>query len=75
MARSFVDDALQSWEAWASSGRYTEHARIVFQSLTERGRRACIFPFPGTHAEAEHAVASADTTQLKAWLADARQLD
>ncbi len=76
MSRTFVDDDLLTWEAYATSGDYgyAEPARIAFHCLTDPHVRARTVRVPG-EAEAERLVADADPAELRALFQKAEPLD
>lgn len=74
--RTIQDANLELWEVYASSGDFgfPEHARIVFQNLSDRTRRARFAERPGDKSEAEHEVATLTDEQLAELLASTREL-
>ena len=76
MGRTFQDANLLTWEAYASGGPhgYSERARIVFNCLSDRSRRARVFQLESDQSEAEREVAEASAQRLAGMLADAKEL-
>lgn len=77
MSRTFQDSNLLKWEVYASSGPhgYANPARIVFNCLSDRSRRARFVQLEGDKAEAERAVAEANDGRLAELLERAAELD
>ncbi len=76
MSRTFQDSNLLKWEAYASGGAhgYAERARIVFNCLSDRSRRARVVQLDGDQSDAERAVAEASDARLTELLAGAEEL-
>ena len=76
MSRTFQDANLLKWEAYASGGPhgYSDEARIVFNCLSDRGRRARVVQVGGDQSDAERAVAEATDARLAQLLAGATEL-
>lgn len=76
MARTFVDEGLMTWEAYAASGDYgfADGARIIFHCLSDPGLRARVVRQQGTPADAERVVADAPTEALRELFADSEPL-
>ena len=76
MSRTFQDPDLLKWEAYASGGAhgYAEEARIVFNCLSDRGRRARVVQIGGDQSDAERMVAEASEERLAQLLAGAAEL-
>ncbi|MFW6079041.1 MAG: hypothetical protein ACODAE_05430 [Gemmatimonadota bacterium] len=77
MAREFRDDALLTWEVYASAGRVAEpeHARLVFHCLSEPSARARIVRIAGGIAEAERRLRRSSDAELAMLLAEAAPLE
>jgi hypothetical protein len=76
MARTILDDELNSWEAFASTGRYgyAERAQIVFQCTSDPWERPRACTVSGDKSEAEALVAGESTQRLGAMLKEAQPL-
>ena len=76
MSRTFQDSNLMEWEAYASGGPhgYADGARIVFNCLSDLGRRARVVVLGGDQSDAEREVAEADDRRLAQLLAGAEEL-
>lgn len=76
MSRIIQDQGLQLWEAYASSGDhgYPERARVLFQCLTDTGRRARVAVRESSRAEVEREIATASEAELLALLSEAEEL-
>ena len=76
MSRTFQDSNLLKWEAYASGGAhgYSEEARIVFNCLSDRSRRARVVQLGGDQSEAEREVTNASDGRLAELLARAVEL-
>ena len=77
MSRTLVDDDLNSWEAFASTGRYgyAERSLVVFHCMTDPRERPRAFTLAGDKSDAEAAVATAERGRLLEMLAGAEPLD
>jgi hypothetical protein len=77
MARTFLDDNMLEWEAFASAGEfgYADRAHIVFNCLTDSSQRPRIVERTGDRAETEREVAGLAEGPLKELLRAARALD
>lgn len=76
MSRTFQDADLLKWEAYASGGPhgYSDGARIVFNCLSDRARRARVVVLGGDQSDAEREVAEASDGRLAQLLAGADEL-
>lgn len=70
MTRTIQDQDLLLWEAYASAGDFgfPEHARMIFQCLTDPGRRARIIERDGDKSDVEQEVAKLSEAGLLALL-------
>ena len=77
MSRTFVDNDLLQWEAYASGGKFglPDRPKIVFNCLSMHDRRARYVLFTGDEADAEEAVGEMPEERLRALLGTARELD
>lgn len=77
MSRTLVDDALNRWEIFATTGPhgYSDPARLLFRCLSERGLRSRALPVEGGKAEAEHLAGTATTEELREMLSRAEAID
>lgn len=77
MSRTFNDHVLQTWEAFASGGRFgfPGHAKIVFQCVSDTAVRPRFVVSSGDEATAEEAVHEYSDEQLREMLAKSVELD
>ena len=78
MSRTFTDDRLLTWEAFATGGNYglAQRPKIVFQCLSDPAARArFVVHGEGDEADAEGAVANLPDDRLRALLAESRELE
>lgn len=70
MTRTIQDQELLLWEAYASAGDFgfPEHARMIFQCLTDPGRRARIIEREGDKSDVEQEVSALSDAELLAVL-------
>ena len=76
MSRTFTDDDLLTWEAYASGGKFglATDPSIVFHCLTEPFRRARFVRRSGDEADAEQTVAEIPDEQLRAMLRESEEV-
>lgn len=76
MTRTIQDQDLQLWEAYANSGDFgsAQRARIVFQCLTDPGRRARVLPRDAARSVVEQAVVTLPEAELVQLLNAAEEL-
>ena len=76
MSRTIQDPGLQLWEVYATSGRagFPEHARMVFQCLSEPGRRARFLEREGDKSDVENEVTSLPPADLVRLLEQSEEL-
>jgi hypothetical protein len=76
MTRTIQDHDLQLWEAYANSGEFgsADHAKIVFQCLSDPGRRARVLPRDAARSDVEHEIATLSDDQLVDLLSGAEEL-
>lgn len=81
MTRTFQDNELLLWEAYATAPRLgrdqdeRRFARILFHCLTDRTRRARVLEQEDDRTEIESRIADAEESQLIKLLEAARSLD
>jgi len=77
MTKNVVDDDLQSWEAFASTGPYgySDRSVVVFRCTTDSGERPRAFAVEGDKSDAETRVETASRTDLLEMLAGAQPLE
>lgn len=77
MSRTFTDENLLTWEAFASAGHsgLADHVRVVFHCISDPHRRGRFVPNPGDEADAEAAVHTASDDQLRTMLRSSRELE
>jgi len=76
MSRTFTDQDLQTWEAYASAGEtgLASGPRVVFQCVSDPQRRPRFAAGQGDEADAEAAVHSMSVDDLRALLAKSEEL-
>lgn len=76
MSRLIHDDALRTWEVFASTGDYgaADPARIVFRCTTEPGVRPRAGRLDGDKSEAEKAVIELPEGELEKLLETAKEI-
>lgn len=77
MARTFQDDDLRTWEAYASSGKFgmPDRAHVIFHCRSDRALRARYVTLDGHQSDAEKVVATRSVRELDALLRSAELLD
>lgn len=77
MSRTILDDGLNTWEIYATSGDfgYADPARIVFRCLTDSGERARAVELGGDKSEAEGFVVERSDEELRELLGKAEPVD
>lgn len=76
MSRLIHDDALRTWEVFASTGDYgaADPARIVFRCTTEPGVRPRAVRLDGDKSEAEKAVIDLSDDELGKLFQSAKEI-
>lgn len=76
MSRTIQNPDLELWEVYATSGRagFPDHARMVFQCLSDPGRRARFLDREGDKSDVEHEVATLASPELVRLLDSAEEL-
>jgi hypothetical protein len=76
MSRTFTDESLQTWEAYASAGEtgLASGPRVVFHCISDPHRRARFAPGQGDEADAEAAVHGMSVDDLRALLTRSEEL-
>lgn len=77
MSQTFTDADLQTWEAFASGGKYglSVRPRVVFHCTSDRDQRPRFVELAGDEADAEELVHESSVDRLRALLRDSRALD
>lgn len=77
MSRTFTDHGLNTWEAFATGGRFglAKRAKIVFQCVSDGNLRPRFVVSTGDEADAEGTVHDYTDDQLRAMLAKSVELD
>jgi hypothetical protein len=77
MSRTFTDENLLTWEAFASAGRsgLSDHVRVVFHCVSDPLRRGRWAPGQGDEADAEAAVHGMSDDELRGLLRKSEELD
>jgi hypothetical protein len=73
MTRTFQDQDLQLWEAYASSGEFgsADRAHLIFQCLTDPGRRARMVDLEASRSAIEQKIVDAEPQRLSELLGQA----
>ncbi len=76
MSRTFTDENLLTWEAYASGGKFglAIHPSIVFHCISDPQRRARYVTRPGDEADAEETVADLPDEELRALLRQSKEV-
>lgn len=74
MSRTFTDDDLLVWEAYASSRQLATSPRILFNCLSNRLARPRYIDVKGDEADAEREVLNASPSRLAGLLKQSREL-
>jgi hypothetical protein len=76
MTKSVVDDDLQRWEAFASTGPYgySDRSVVVFRCSSNPDERPRAYPITGDKSDAEARVENANRVELLEMLAGAEPL-
>ena len=74
--RTIQDDNLETWEVYASVGRFgfPDQSNMVFQNLSDRSRRARVAVRPGDKAAVEQEIERLSTAELVELLATTEEL-
>lgn len=76
MTRTIQDQDLLLWEAYATPGEFGHPAnsKLIFQCLTDPGRRARILERDGDKSDVEHELATLPAPQLLALLQETEEI-
>lgn len=76
MTRTFQDHDLQLWEAYANSGEFgsAERAHLIFQCLTDPGRRARALHLDAPRSAVEQRLVDAEPDGLAELLGQADEV-
>ena len=77
MSRLFTDDSLMTWEAYPSGGDFglPEMPKIIFNCLSDPGRRARFVEHPGDDSDAQRTIQQLPDAELLTMLEGSRELD
>jgi hypothetical protein len=77
VSRTIQDPNLLLWEVYATAGRsgFPDHARMVFQCLSDPGRRARFLEREGDKSDVENEVATLPPDRLLEMLDTASELN
>ncbi|HEX5724604.1 MAG TPA: hypothetical protein VFX98_04015 [Longimicrobiaceae bacterium] len=78
MSHTFTDEDLLTWEAYASGGKYglgNYRPTIVFNCISDPGRRPRFVVQGGDNADAEEAVQEMSDQELRDLFREAKELD
>lgn len=77
MSRMILDGALQTWEVFATTGRYgfPDPSRVMFRCVSDPEVRARAVEIEGDKSDAEGVVLSRGDDELRAMLAEAPELN
>ena len=77
MSRTFTDEGLMTWEAYASSGEWglPDQPAVVFNPLSDTTLRPRYVELSGDEADAEELVLRSDESKLRELLRQAKPID
>jgi len=77
MSQTFTDDDLQTWEAFASGGRFglAIRPRVVFHCVSDASRAPRFVEVRGDEADAEELVHESQVDRLRQLLRESKELD
>ena len=77
MSRTFNDDELQTWEAFATGGRFglAVRAKVVFHCVSDRTRPPRVVEVEGDEANAEALVHDSQAVRLRQLLRQSKILE
>lgn len=77
MSRTFTDADLQTWEAFASGGRFglSIRPRVIFHCVSDQSRAPRVVEIQGDEADAEEMIHDTEETRLLQLLANSKELD
>jgi len=77
MSRTFTDADLQTWEAFASGGRFglSIRPRVIFHCVSDPSRVPRVVEIQGDEADAEEMIHDTEEARLRQLLADSKELD
>lgn len=77
MSRTFTDADLQTWEAFASGGRFglSIRPRVIFHCVSDQSRAPRVVEIQGDEADAEEMIHDTEEARLRQLLANSRELD
>jgi hypothetical protein len=77
MSRTFTDANLQTWEAFASGGRFglSIRPRVIFHCVSDQSRPPRVVEVQGDEADAEEMIHETQEDVLRQLLNEARDLD
>lgn len=77
MSRTFTDADLQTWEAFASGGRFglSIRPRVIFHCVSDQSRAPRVVEIQGDEADAEEMIYDTEEVRLRQLLADSKELD
>jgi hypothetical protein len=77
MSQTFTDEDLQTWEAFASGGRFglSIRPKVIFHCVSDRSRRPRFVEVQGDEADAEGLVHESQVERLRGMLAESKELD
>ena len=77
MSQTFTDENLQTWEAFASGGRFglSIRPKVIFHCVSDRSRPPRFVEVQGDEADAEELIHDSQVDRLRQMLAQSRELD
>lgn len=77
MSQTFTDDDLQTWEAFASGGRFglSVRPKVIFHCVSDQSRRPRFVEVQGDEADAEEMIHDSQTDRLRQLLAQSKVLE
>ena len=77
MSQTFTDDNLQTWEAFASGGRFglSVRPKVIFHCVSDQSRPPRFVEVQGDEADAEELIHDSQIDRLRQMLAQSKELD
>jgi hypothetical protein len=77
MSRTFTDADLQTWEAFASGGRFglSIRPRVIFHCVSDTTRAPRVVEIQGDEADAEEMIHDTEEARLLQLLGESKELD
>lgn len=77
MSQTFTDENLQTWEAFASGGRFglSVRPKVIFHCVSDQSRPPRFIEVQGDEADAEGLIHDSQVDRLRQMLAQSKELD